>query len=388
MQELIRKARKTFFALKEKGIWFTYNLWWLSTFYSYSDNFLRNLLYLKIYPFLKWFPHPTSIEIEVTTKCNLRCLMCEHTYWNEQASDMSFEQVKSIIDQFPVLRWIAFTGIGEIFLNKDLVKMYVYLKNRWPGIHIELFDTFYFIDEERAKKILDLGLDTVFISIDAATKETYEKIRVGSDFNRVVSNIRRFIELKKEMRTYFPEIIFHYVINKMNLGEAISFIEFVKSLGGENIFFTRLLHSFKEVRDLSIDVPADLSCQILEKAKQLGIYITWNGDTCVNKTHISHCNAWITPFVYVSGDVVPCCAMNEANTRDFQKQNSLGNVFRQSFKEIWYGEKFSNLRKEMRRGKVPLLCRDCPMFDTFGDKSKYKAIIQNQRSKLTGLREN
>jgi len=56
MQELVRKAKKTFFALKEKGIWFTYNLWWLSTFYSYTDNFLRNLMYLKIYPFFKRFP--------------------------------------------------------------------------------------------------------------------------------------------------------------------------------------------------------------------------------------------------------------------------------------------------------------------------------------------
>ena len=363
MQGLLRKIKKTYFALKEKGIWFTYNLWWLSTFYSYSDNFLRNLFYLKIYPLFNRYPLPSSIEIEASTKCNLRCTICEHTYWNETSRDMSFEQVKSIVDQFPVLRWIAFTGIGENFLNKDLLKMYGYLKKKWPGIHIELFDTFYFVDEVTAGKLLDLGLDTIFISIDGATKETYEKIRVGSDFNRVVGNIRRFIELKKERKTYFPEIIFHFVINKANVHEALAFIDFVKSLGGENIFFTRLLHFFKEVNDLAIDVSPDLSRQVHEKAKEAGIYITWNGDVCVNKTPVSHCNAWITPFVYVSGDVVPCCAMNEANIRDFQKKNSLGNVFQQSFKEIWYGKKFSDLRKQMHAGQVPILCRDCPMFD-------------------------
>ena len=368
MKELIRKVKKTFFALKEKGIWFTYNLWWLSTFYSYSDNFFRNLFYLKIYPLFKRFPYPSSIEIEASTKCNLRCIMCEHTYWNEASRDMSFEQVKSIIDQFPVLRWIAFTGIGENFLNKDLMKMYEYLTKKWPGIHIELFDTFYFIDEEKAKKILDLGLGTIFISIDAATKETYEKVRASSDFNRVVGNIKRFIELKNERKAYFPEIIFHYVINKINLSEVFTFIDFVKSLGGRTIFFTRLLHSFKEVNDLVVDVSPDLSRQVHEKAKKAGIYITWNGDICINKTPVSHCNAWITPFVYVSGDVVPCCAMNEANIRDFQKQNSLGNVFQQSFKEIWEGEKFSNFRKEIRTGRVPLLCRDCPMFDVAAKK--------------------
>jgi MoaA/NifB/PqqE/SkfB family radical SAM enzyme len=364
MKELLRKIKKTFFALKEKGVWFTYNLWWLSTFYSPSDNFFRKLLYLKIYPLLKRFPYPTSIEIEASTKCNLRCIMCEHTYWHETPRDMSFEQIKSIVDQFPVLRWIAFTGIGEIFLNKDVIRAYEYLKKKWPGIHIELFDTFYFIDEERAKKILDIGLGTIFISIDAATRETYEKIRVGSDFDRVLGNIRRFIELKKERKTYFPEIIFHYVINKLNLPETLTFIDFVKSLGGETIFFTRLLHSFKEVEDLVVDVSPDLSRQVHEKAKEAGIYITWNADTCINKTPVSHCTAWITPFVYASGDVVPCCAMNEANIRDFQKLNSLGNVFQQSFKEIWEGQRFSNLRKEIQAGKIPLLCRDCPVFDT------------------------
>ncbi len=145
MNGLMRKVKKTFFALKEKGVWFTCNLWWLSTVYVYSDNFFRNLFFLKLYPFFRRFPYHSSIEIEVSTKCNLRCIMCEHTYWKEPPQDMSFQQVKSIVDQFPKLRWIAFTGIEEIFLNKDLMRMCGYLKNKWPWIHTELFDTFYFI---------------------------------------------------------------------------------------------------------------------------------------------------------------------------------------------------------------------------------------------------
>ncbi len=112
-----------------------------------------------------------------------------------------------------------------------------------------------------------------------------------------------------------------------------------------------------------MDVSADLSRQVHEKAQELGINISWNADTCVNKTPVSHCTAWITPFVYVSGDVVPCCAMNEGNIRDFQKKNSLGNIFQQSFKDIWEGERFLRLRNEIRAGKIPALCRDCPMFD-------------------------
>ena len=84
------------------------------------------------------------------------------------------------------------------------MRMYQYLKKKWPGMHIELFDAFYFIDEQKAKELLELGIDTIFISIDAATKETYEVIRVGSDFNRVVNNIKHFLEMKKERKLIFP----------------------------------------------------------------------------------------------------------------------------------------------------------------------------------------
>ena len=66
------------------------------------------------------------MEIEVTTRCNLKCIICEHTYWDEPNRDMSFEQFKGIVDQFPKLKWIGLTGIGESFINKDFMKMLRY----------------------------------------------------------------------------------------------------------------------------------------------------------------------------------------------------------------------------------------------------------------------
>ena len=100
MQDLLHKIKKAFYALKEKGIRFTYNLFWLNTFYVATDNFLRNLLYLKIFPLFKFAPYPTSIEIEISTKCNLKCIMCEHTYWSELPQDMSFKEVRVLSTNF------------------------------------------------------------------------------------------------------------------------------------------------------------------------------------------------------------------------------------------------------------------------------------------------
>ncbi|MCK5628450.1 radical SAM protein, partial [Candidatus Bathyarchaeota archaeon] len=182
--------------LREKGLRYTYNIIHFGFFWGWIRNH-SNLIKM-----LNWFaPYPSYIEIEVTTKCNLKCIMCEHTYWNETDRDMSFEDFKGIIDQFPRLKWIGLTGIGESFLNKDFIKMLRYVKAK--NIIVELYDTFYFVDGNVAEELIDLQVDNIFASIDAATKETYEKIRVGSNFERVINNVTNIFQLKKKKKVSY-----------------------------------------------------------------------------------------------------------------------------------------------------------------------------------------
>ena len=91
--------------------------------------------------------------------------------------------------------------------------------------------------------------------------------------------------------------------------------------------------------------------------------LTWNRDVPQIKPPISHCTAWLMPFIFVTGHVIPCCSGNEAGNRDFQKATSLGNIYEHSFKDIWNGEKYKTLRKMIRENKVPTACRDCCAFN-------------------------
>jgi pyrroloquinoline quinone biosynthesis protein E len=278
---------------------------------------------------------------------------------------MSFEEFKSIVDQFPKLKWIGLTGIGESFLNKDFMKMLKYVKSK--NILVELYDTFYFIDKQVAKELIELEIDKIFLSMDAATKETYEKIRVGSNFEKVTNNVRYLFQLKKKKRAFFPKIAFHYIVNRLNLSEIPQYIELVHSLsGGEEtiIQFTRMLHKFKEVKDLFVEIPEEIIRLAEEKAKKFNIPITWNADVPKFKPPVTRCIEWTMPFIFVTGHVIPCCSGNEAGHREFQKETALGNVFEQSFKEIWYGEKYKTLRKMLSRGEIPLPCKNCCLYDT------------------------
>ncbi len=311
-----------------------------------------------------FLPPPRYMEIETTTRCGFKCLMCEHTYWKVPPMDMSFVQFKKVIDQFPTLKWIGMTGIGESFLNKDFVKMLKYVKSK--HIWVELFDPFFLIDEKIGKELINLGIEVMYVSLDGATKGTYEKIRVGSNFDTVIKNIRSFIKMKKERNSKYPRLIFHFIISKINIHEIEKYIELINSFGLEKpeILFTPVLHRYKEIDGLFTKVPEEIPKSVDKKAKELGVKITWNANVPKVLPSITKCFAWLMPFIFATGDVSPCCASNEQNEREFQVKNCFGNVFETPFKDIWNGKKFKEFRKQILGGEIPPICKTCTIYDT------------------------
>ncbi len=352
IKQIYKVFRKRNFRAAWNRLWF-YVLW--------ESNFLKRFFLIKLFP---WgVPFPPFLEFETTTHCNLKCIMCEHTYWNEECNDVTFEQFKDLVDQFR-LKWIGVTGIGESFMNKDFMKMLEYVKKQ--DIYVEIFDTFYFVNEAIARQLLELGTDRVIISFDAATKETYEKIRVNSNFDRVVENIRTIFRLKSEMKEEVSEIYFHFIISKPNLHEVPQYVDFVDDLrqGGDTyIMFTPLLHTYDEISGLVVDVPPEIIEETNLKAKTAGIHLGWNRNTEKEKREdIVKCTNWIMPFIFSSGEVIPCCVGNEANKRDFQKKYSFGNIYKQKFSEIWSSNRYREFREKIHRGETPVQCFDCSIF--------------------------
>lgn len=342
---------------KERGLKFVLNYALFYLTYGAKNSLIIRLLFT-------FASYPTSLEIEVTTRCNLKCAMCEHTYWQEPSVDMSYEKFKMIVDQFPKLRWIGLTGIGQSFLNKDFLRMLELVKSR--GAYVELYDSFCFLNEKNSGALVELGIEKIYASIDAATKETYEKIRKGSKFERVINNVTNLIDIRNQKGLFFPEIHFHYIISKLNFHEIRPFVRLVHSIdksGRVGVKFTRLLHYFDEVQDLFIEVPKETIEETNRLAARLNVPISWSTDIPQKKPRISKCTEWTMPFIFVTGHVIPCCAGNEANSRYFQKEHSLGNVFDQSFKEIWNSKKYKDFRSKLRKGKVPSCCADCSIYN-------------------------
>lgn len=314
--------------------------------------------------FPKLNPYPWQIEVENTTRCHLRCPMCEHTYWKLPPRDMTFGEFKRVVDQFPKLKWIGTTGIGGSFLNKDFLRMIQYVKSR--DVYAEMFDSFDRVKEEDLRALLGYQMDKIWISMEAATKATYEQIRVGADFDRVTNNIRLLMRLKKESGRPIPEVWFHFIISKLNAGEMLAYVDLVKDLAGDTqrngtmIYWTALM-AFDKTRDMEVKVAPETREAIDRRCRQLGIYSVWN-DNVTRDRPVVECMRWTQPFVLSSGHVQCCCAINEANERDYQVQTSFGNLFEEDFHDIWYSDRYRNFVKTLRSGKFPACCKNCRIF--------------------------
>jgi len=341
---------------QEKGLRWTYNWTYFSAFYWTQNPELLKIHYTK-----KMQPH--YLEIEVSTFCNLKCKMCEHTHWKEKNKNMTFEEFKHIVDQFPQLKWIGLTGIGESYCNPEFPKMMDYIKKK--GIYIENFDNFIYMNEENAQHLVDIKMDKLYVSLDASTKETYEKLREGSSWDKVIEGIKRLDKLKREANSPWPEFWFHMIVSSENIHEMVPYLDMIDSLGVDckRVQFTQILHTYPEIEGMEIGITDEQKDAVMKRAAELGLRVGFNVNT-VNKKDMKTCSAWSMPFIFVDGTVIACCSQNEQNDRPFQVRTALGNVLKEDINVIW--ERFEEMKAQNQRGEVPANCERCILYKQGG----------------------
>lgn len=319
----------------------------------------------------KWAPYPPYVEVEITTACDLKCTMCEHTYWSEPQVMMPYEKLVHILDQFPKLRWADFTGIGESFLHPHYLKMIAEVKRR--GVYYEIYDAMHRVTPDVSAELVRLGLNRIQPSIDGASAETYEKIRVGAKFDTVYEHLEGLHKAKQDAGRRLPEVCYHFIVQQDNKDEMCAFVRMVRELAGKQavgVQFTELLKEYPAIDGQSYAVPDAHRDLVNEVGKEQGVQVRWNRKMGREKVDARRCTLWHQPFIFVDGSVIRCCTSNEHNERDRQRMHALGNIFEDSFKDIWEGERYRGLRENLRHGEMcygpgDKGCVDCP---TFGGK--------------------
>ena len=172
-----------------------------------------------------------KIDVEPVAACNLKCEFCQVPGWNRasETKPMDIGLYKKIVDQFPQLEHVKLQGMGEPFLNKKLTEMIRYATKRNIATRVTTNGTL--LNPELNAEILEAGLTSLVFSFDGATKQTYERVRAGADYERVIHNIESICQLKKQKKAKTSIGLVCLSSDEQVLVEIPSLVELVARLG-------------------------------------------------------------------------------------------------------------------------------------------------------------
>ncbi|MCP4987321.1 MAG: radical SAM protein [Colwellia sp.] len=263
---------------------------------------------------------PTIIYIETTNMCNINCIMCPTRIMNRPQENMGMELFKKIILQLdPVLtELIVLHSDGEPLLNNHLPDMISFAKQK--KLKVSMSTNAVLLDRNMSKHIINSGLDILTISIDGTTQEVYEKIRKGSDFIKVIGNVKNFLELKGKNP---PFVILQMIKMKENKNQEQDFLKMWKKYG-KNTY------------------------PIIKPA------IDWFSEHLqIINTNSSCDRPWFGMVIQSNGNVVPC-------VHDFDGKYVIGHTQDSPIYDIWNSTNMVKLRKSILKGRqTNNLCKNC-----------------------------
>ncbi len=271
---------------------------------------------------------PVRMWVELDARCNLQCIMCPNKELQKtQKGTMEWDTFAKIVTEAGhFIHEMALHHRGESLLHPQAIKFITHAAQHIPITKLHTNGTL--LTEEIIDGLLASGLNRISFSFDGFEKEGYEKIRIGADFNKVVSNIKNLLQKRRKLQQKEPAVAIEVIQleeSQLQSDNKKSFIREFRSLG---------------LDDLIIKQPHN-----------------WAGHlpTTIKKRKYAPCTfLWNAMLVLWNGDVVPCA-------QDFFALNIVGNIKEKSLQEIWNDQPMRKLRQALatkKPGEYPA-CKDC-----------------------------
>src|SRR5947209_12911461 len=165
---------------------------------------------------------PRYAQLEPVGQCNLRCQMCPIQFRRDgpphgPPAFMKFEVFTRLIDQMPQLRDLHLQGLGEPMMHPRFADFVAYATRR--GIRVTTNSNLTLLNATRAERCVTSGLDTIHVSIDGASAQVYERIRVRARLSRVLGNIGMIRDARERLGSALPHLRMVAVVMRQNLHE-------------------------------------------------------------------------------------------------------------------------------------------------------------------------
>jgi len=259
--------------------------------------------------------------------------MCDHQnikkFRKIQLMDLVLYQrlIDEIARENPQARvWEIF--FGDPFMCRDMPQRIRYAKEQ--GLQDVVLNTNgVLMNEGRARAVIEAGLDAMYVGIDAATEETYNRIRVGGNFQKAVAHTLGYRDLLRRYGSVHQQLFVQFVVSDLNEPEVENFTAF-----------------WSQAR-VNVKIRPKVSWAGLVEARNLQANAALERRPCY----------WLMQTINICADgEVALCAV------DVHCRVKCGNARERTIKELWHGklQEYRRLHKEGRFDALPGMCRECP----------------------------
>ncbi len=330
---------------------------------------------------------PLYTTIATGKRCNLHCSFCLNRYSPSVAyRDLNLDQFLKFVAPIEKASRIQLYGWGEPFLNREYQRIFDYVTTNYHGTRIHISTNGSLLTDEWIHKFLEYEKCLINVSINASTAKTYNKITGVNLFKSVVKNASKMVEAKQRNKADDFVITASFVITKINIYELPRFIELCAHIGIQyiklldlNVFQdyqhtlsvekddVRVRNIISETYKISLGKNICLDTIIYTPVDYLNqehalynysdlpldLHPVWTqGDEILFLPERGECyEPWQSFMVMDNGIVYTCCRGREI----------MGDLSRQSFEEIWNGEKYRAYRRSINTFRPPQACKECPV---------------------------
>ena len=348
-----------------------------------------------------------TLRLDITNKCNLRCIMChykEEEIHSKPVQNLIPEELKQQLQSIsPFVKHIMLSCGFEPLMSKHFTDILAMIHTDFPHISMSLCTNATLLNSEARAAIIRHKVTNVLLSLDGVSKAMVEQIRVGARYEKVIGNIMALRDLKRKHGLEYPRLTMDYVMMDRNLHEAIPFVEMCADLGIStidyrhmvgNIFFADdpgMLHhhpakyAYYRKRILEASARFNLPVRLPEAqdpaeeyvpdpqltaclddyrnciADEQSVEIIPDGGRNAVETpntdflkllNVSCSRPFDEMMIIDQHKVFPCAFYNEEVGR-LEDGRSLSDIF--------YGEKFREVRRKKVLGRYDRNCANCPI---------------------------
>lgn len=324
---------------------------------------------------------PEEVDLRPTLKCNLKCRMCFQRGLSDEyrrkmyGSELSTERYLSLMGELAGMgvRRVHVVGGGEPLLRKDILEIMTSIKKY--GMEGVLTTNGTLLHENLIREMVKLNWDIAMFSVDGPVADVYDDIRgVEGSFDKVYSAMKTLRRVKAEYGAVTPLVHIHCVILNLNFMIVDEMIDLARDVGASIVTFDKYYPYYEELILRKEDLPITLKNlqKAYEKAQRYGIRI--NVEDFLSMWLKPPLNTrcywpWLYADIDSNGDVLPCCFSWDV----------MGNIKRHSFKQIWDGEKYRELRKLFKKKELADFCKECTLYPGLVNRIPMGKLIHSLR---------